>query len=47
MINYDTFDTSKQLQLIFENDSDFVGISVLACGDFLQLPPVYGNPVFC
>jgi hypothetical protein len=47
MVNYDTFEfLSKQLQLIFENDSDFGGISVIACGDFLQLPPVYGQPVF-
>ena len=36
----------KRLQVIFENDSDFGGISILAVGDLLQLPPVCPKDIF-
>ncbi|HAO14922.1 MAG TPA: hypothetical protein DDE71_05115, partial [Tenacibaculum sp.] len=36
----------KRLQLLFENDSDFGGISILAVGDLLQLPPVCPPDIF-
>jgi DNA replication protein DnaC len=34
------------LQDIFENDKPFGGVSILAVGDLLQLPPVAAKPVF-
>lgn len=36
----------KRLQAIFENDSDLGGISILAVGDLLQLPPVCPLDIF-
>ena len=43
-----TFDDylNRTLQLIKSNEVPFGGVSVMACGDFLQLPPVMDRSVF-
>ena len=41
MVDYETFcNLNKQLQLVFDNKDDFGGVSLLFCGDLLQLPAV-------
>ena len=47
MIGSDTFDhLDRNLQAIMESNEPFGGVSILAVGDFLQLPPVAQRPVF-
>ena len=46
MLELKTFcDLNLQLQLIFENKEDFGGVSLLFCGDLLQLPAV-GSSIY-
>ena len=47
MTGIDTFDAlNETLQKIKNNDSDFGGVSIIAVGDLLQLPPVKMAPLF-
>ena len=47
MIGSDTFDhLDRNLQAIMESNEPLGGVSILAVGDFLQLPPVAQRPVF-
>ena len=47
MLDNQTFQhLDRQLQLIMENYSDLGGVSFLISGDFLQLPPAGGYPVY-
>ena len=47
MIGRDTFEClDRNLQAIMNSNEDFGGVSILAVGDFLQLPPVGQKPIF-
>ena len=44
--NQDLIHLNLTLQIIYENEKPFGGISILGVGDLLQLNPVGGSPVF-